>query len=71
MKWWQKLLDWLPRSTSGERMSERADEIQEADRRLEEIGRDGEKVASLEARMQQILRENNLAPAIVKALRVR
>jgi hypothetical protein len=69
--WWSKLLNLLPRRSMDQKVQEREEQILEAQTKLEEIDRDGEKVARLEARMRQILHENNLAPAIIRALRVR
>lgn len=59
MKWLKKL--WPKKAP---------DEVQEAmDRRLEEIERDAVRVAALRRRGQRLVRENNLAPIIIKALR--
>lgn len=45
--------------------------IKDARERLEAIQRDDARVESLEIRAQRILRENNLAPAVMKALGIR
>lgn len=45
--------------------------LEEARKRLEDIRRDDARVDSLEARTQRILRENNLAPVVMRALGIR
>lgn len=46
-------------------------EVIQARERLAAITRDDVRVASLEMRTQRILRENNLAPLIMRALGIR
>lgn len=45
-------------------------ELQEMDERLNKIEEDDKKVQQLGARVEKILRENSLAPAIMRALRM-
>lgn len=61
MKWWRML--WLRNGSS--------EDLEEAKRRLEAIEDDDVKVAALDRRVQRIRRENGLAPAIIRVLRVR
>jgi hypothetical protein len=46
------------------------EEIEEAQRRLEAVVEDDKKIAELEKRTKRILRENNFAPTIMRALGV-
>lgn len=50
---------------------EEAPGVAEARERLEAIERDDDRIELLEARTQRILRENNLAPFVMKALGIR
>jgi hypothetical protein len=44
---------------------------EEVDKRLDRIAEDSKKVDQLDQRVRKIMREDSLAPAIIKALRLR
>jgi hypothetical protein len=60
---WPKWLRWpWPKKVPQE-------QIAEAERRLERVIRDDAEVAIIEKTTQKMLRENNLAPYVMRALR--
>ena len=65
-KRWLKLLRWLIRLPHKE-----SDEVTDARERLKAVALDDLRVARLEARTQKILRENNLAPLIMRSFGIR
>lgn len=65
--WWLWPWRWWPMK----RPRVEPHKVVEARERLEAITRDDDRVRRLEIRTQRILRENNLAPFIMKALGIR
>ena len=65
-RWWP--WKWWPMARRSRKDSPKVIEAQE---RLEAIERDDIRVNLLAARTQRILRENNLAPVIMRALGIR
>jgi hypothetical protein len=51
--------------------SESEEKLVEIEERLQKIEADDKKVRSLERRVERIIVENNLAPAIIRALKLR